>query len=94
MMLRSRAPTNENCSVRGMGVADMVSVSTFTFTWRSFSLVLTPNFCSSSMMSSPKSLNFTCLPISLCVPMRMSTLPSLRSFSNSFVCFALRALVR
>ena len=38
-----------------MGVADMVSVSTLTFIWRRRSLTDTPNFCSSSMMSRPRS---------------------------------------
>ena len=37
-----------------MGVAVIVSVSTFTFSWRSFSFTETPNFCSSSITSSPE----------------------------------------
>ena len=90
-MLMSLAPINENWRVRGMGVADMVSVSTLTFILRSFSFVATPNFCSSSIMSSPKSLNFTLFPMSLCVPTMMSTLPSARSASTSFVFLGLRA---
>ena len=60
---RSRAPISENCKVRGIGVAVMVRVSTLTFIWRSFSFTLTPNFCSSSIISSPKSLNLMLLPI-------------------------------
>ena len=91
IVLRSRAPTSENCRVRGMGVALMVSVSTLVFIWRNFSFVETPNFCSSSMMSSPKSLNFTLLPMSLCVPIRMSIFPSARSFRMAVVCLVLRA---
>ena len=59
---------SENWECAGMGVALIVSVSTFTFICFSFSLTETPNFCSSSTMSSPRSLNFTVLPISLCVP--------------------------
>ena len=94
MMLMSRAPISENCRVRGIGVALIVSVSTFTFSWRSFSLVLTPNFCSSSMMSRPRSCHFTVLEISLCVPTTMSVLPSLRSSSNCLVSLAERALLR
>ena len=94
MTLRSRAPNNENCKVRGMGVADIVSVSTLVFICRSFSLADTPNFCSSSIMSRPKSLNFTFLPMSFCVPIRMSILPSARSFSKAVVCFAVLARVR
>ena len=35
-------PAGENCSVRGIGVADMVSVSTLVFSLRSFSFVATP----------------------------------------------------
>ena len=89
--LMSRAPINENCNVRGMGVADMVSVSTLVLSVRSFSLVDTPNFCSSSMISSPKSCHFTVFPISLCVPMMMSILPAARSSSTCRVCFAERA---
>ena len=76
---RSLAPMSENCSVRGMGVAVSVRVSTLVRICLSFSLTETPNFCSSSMMSSPRSLNFTLLPTSLCVPMMMSVLPSSRS---------------
>ena len=59
MMDRSRAPSSENCKVRGIGVAVRVRVSTECFIWRSFSLAVTPNFCSSSMMRRPKSLNST-----------------------------------
>ena len=94
MVLMSRAPTSENWSVRGMGVADMVRVSMLVFSWRSFSFVATPNFCSSSMMSSPMSLNLTDLPISLCVPTIMSIFPSAKSANTSRVCLALRARVR
>ena len=74
--------------------AVIVSVSTFTFMARSFSFVDTPNFCSSSMIRSPRSLNCTCLPISLCVPMMISTLPALRSSNTSLVSLAERARVR
>src|SRR3712207_7534974 len=41
-----RSPMSENWSVRGMGVALMVSVSTLVLSLRSFSFVDTPNFCS------------------------------------------------
>ena len=61
MTLRSRAPMSENCRVRGMGVAVRVRQSTLAFICLSFSLALTPNFCSSSMMRSPRSLNFRLL---------------------------------
>ena len=94
MILMSRAPINENCSVRGMGVAVMVSVSTLVFILRSFSFVETPNFCSSSMISSPRSLNFTVFPMSLCVPIMISIFPSSRSLRISLVFLALLALDR
>ena len=55
MMLISRMPERERYSVRGMGVADSASVSTVARNWRSLSLCLTPNRCSSSMMISPRS---------------------------------------
>ena len=72
MTLKSRAPSSENCKVRGIGVAVRVSTSTLVRSDLSFSLTATPNFCSSSMMSSPRSFHMTCLPTSLWVPMRMS----------------------
>ena len=94
MMLISLAPMRENCKVRGMGVADMVSVSMFDLSCRIFSLVDTPNFCSSSMMSSPMSFHFTVLPMSLWVPMMMSMRPAASSSRISRVFFALLALDR
>ena len=83
---RSRAPISENCKVRGIGVAVMVRVSTLTFIWRSFSFTLTPNFCSSSIISSPKSLNLMLLPIILCVPIRILILPSPKFLSRCGNC--------
>ena len=88
---RSREPISENCSVRGIGVAVIVSVSTSALNWRSFSLAATPNFCSSSIISNPRSLNPTFLPRILCVPIRMSIRPSATSFNiwlTSAVLFA------
>ncbi len=46
-----------NCNVLGMGVAVNVSTSTLFFISLNFSLTETPNFCSSSTIKSPKSLN-------------------------------------
>ena len=92
--LKSRAPISENCKVRGIGVALIVRVSTFVFISFSFSFTLTPNFCSSSTISSPRSRNFTVLPINLCVPIRMSIFPSAKSASSCFTSFGLRARVR
>ncbi len=91
---RSRAPISENCRVLGIGVALIVRVSTFTLSCFSFSLTATPNFCSSSTISNPKSLNFTDLLISLCVPIRISILPASKSDIISFVSLAERARER
>ncbi|MNY43364.1 hypothetical protein D3C86_1783160 [compost metagenome] len=86
MMDKSRAPINEKCKVRGIGVAVSVSVSTFTRKARSFSLDVTPNFCSSSMIMIPRSLNFTSLLSSRCVPITISTLPSASLARVSLIC--------
>ena len=86
--LRSRAAISENCKVRGIGVAVSVSVSTFALISRSFSFAATPNFCSSSMISKPKFLNFSSLLKRACVPIKISILPSATEESISFFCFA------
>ena len=75
MVLKSRAPIKLNCSVRGMGVAVRVRVSTLARMVLSLSLTATPNFCSSSMISRPRSLNSTRFPTSACVPTKISTCP-------------------
>ena len=56
---KSLAAISENCSVLGIGVAVSVSVSMLVFRVLSLSFTVTPNLCSSSMIKSPKSLNFT-----------------------------------
>ena len=75
MTLISRMPVMAISSVRGMGVADMDSTSTLTRIAFSRSLCSTPKRCSSSMMTRPRSLNWTSLPKSRCVPMTTSILP-------------------
>ena len=90
MVLMSRMPLSAMFSVRGMGVALSVSVSTCFVRSRSFSLWVTPKRCSSSMISSPKSLNSTFLFSSLCVPMSRSTRPSFTRCNISFTCLGLR----
>ncbi len=57
IILISLMPDNESCSVLGIGVALNVNVSTFLLIDAIFSLWLTPNRCSSSIIKSPKSLN-------------------------------------
>ncbi|EJX09449.1 hypothetical protein EVA_02439 [gut metagenome] len=72
----------------------MVSVSTFTFTCFKRSLTATPNFCSSSMISNPKSFHLTVFPINLCVPTRISIFPSANSCNTRLVCDVERARLK
>ena len=78
---KSRRPSSDIASVRGIGVAVSVSTSTSARSAFSASFWRTPKRCSSSMMTRPRRLNFTSFCISLCVPMTMSSLPSASSFS-------------
>ena len=90
MVDRSRMPLMAMFRVRGMGVAERVSISTpmkFSF---SFSLCFTPNRCSSSMMTRPRSWKRTSLESRRWVPTTMSTLPDCRPRRVSFCCFAVR----
>ncbi len=64
-----------------MGVALMASTSTLARSFLSRSLCPTPNRCSSSMTTSPRSLNRTRAPSSWWVPMTISTLPSATSWT-------------
>ena len=57
MIDMSRMPTSDMFSVRGIGVALIVSTSTFLRICLIFSLCATPNRCSSSTTSSPRSRN-------------------------------------
>ncbi len=84
MTLMSRTPASDICSVRGIGVADIEITSTRSFSWRSSSFCLTPKRCSSSTMIRPRSLGRTSRDSSRCVPMRMSSLPSLKRLTASF----------
>ena len=66
-----------------MGVAVSVSTSTFSFNFLIFSLWVTPNRCSSSIINSPRSLNCTSADNTRWVPMTISTWP----FSKSVTVF-------
>ena len=90
MIDMSRMPTSDMFSVRGIGVALIVSTSTFFRICLIFSLCATPNRCSSSTTSRPRSRNSTSFDSSRCVPTMMSTLPAARSASAA-ACSALRA---
>ncbi|MNQ97053.1 hypothetical protein D3C85_1126810 [compost metagenome] len=77
MTEKSRMPSSDMPSVRGMGVAVSVSTSTSARRALSASFWRTPKRCSSSMITRPRRLNFTSLDRILWVPMTMSTRPSL-----------------
>ena len=62
-------------SVRGMGVAESVSTSTFTLRRFMASLWVTPKRCSSSTMSRPSFLNDVSSLSRRWVPMTRSTSP-------------------
>ena len=51
----SRMPVRDICSVRGMGVAERLTTSTCSLSWRSSSFWRTPKRCSSSTMTRPRS---------------------------------------
>ena len=53
----SRIPNNAKFNVRGIGVAVKVNTSNFCLFAFNFSFAFTPNFCSSSIIKSPKFLN-------------------------------------
>ena len=73
---KSRRPSSDMASVRGIGVAVSVSTSTSARSALSRSLWRTPKRCSSSMITRPRFLNLTRSCSSLCVPMTMSISPS------------------
>ena len=81
MIDMSRMPTSDMFSVRGIGVAVIVSTSTRLRICLMRSLCATPKRCSSSTTSSPRSRNSTSFESSRCVPTMMSTLPAARSSS-------------
>ena len=72
----SRTPNSDMCSVRGIGVAVIVSTSTVERSALSRSFTSTPNRCSSSITSRPRFANRTSGDARRCVPMRISTWPS------------------
>ena len=78
MVLISRIPVIAISSVRGIGVADRARTSTAVRSRFSCSLCSTPNRCSSSMITSPRSLKATSFDNSRWVPTTTSTRPSAR----------------
>ena len=71
----SRSPASDIWSVRGIGVAERLSTSTRSLSWRSSSFCFTPKRCSSSTISRPRSFGRTSRESSRWVPIRMSTSP-------------------
>ena len=82
----SRSPSRPMCSVRGMGVAVIVSTSTICRSAFSRSFTSTPNRCSSSITTSPRLWKCTSGWASRCVPMTMSIEPSSRRRMISVCC--------
>ena len=75
MIDRSRMPDIAMFSVRGIGVAVRVRMSTSARSAFRRSLCRTPKRCCSSMITRPRSLNLICSLSSLCVPTTMSIWP-------------------
>ena len=82
-------PAIARCSVRGIGVAVSVSTSTCVRAFLIRSLCATPNRCSSSITSRPRSLNRTSGDSARCVPITTSIVPA-ASFLIVSACSALR----
>ena len=79
----SRTPESDICIVRGMGVADNVSTSMYSRRFFICSLCPTPNRCSSSMITRPKSCGLTSRDSRRWVPTRISTEPEAKPSSAS-----------
>src|SRR6266567_2894686 len=90
IVLMSRTFTSDMCSVRGIGVAVIVSTSiSLRICFRS-SLCATPKRCSSSTINNPRLKKTTSFCSRRCVPMTISTFPKARSSSTCFCSFSER----
>jgi len=93
----SRMPVTAISRVRGIGVADIVSTSTFARICLRCSLCSTPKRCSSSTITRPRSLNLVSFANSRWVPITTSTEPSARPRITSVDSFSVwkreRALI-
>jgi hypothetical protein len=88
MIDMSRMPTSDMFNVLGMGVAVIVSTSTRLRICLMRSLCATPNRCSSSTTSRPRSLKVTSFDSSRCVPTTTSTFPDATPARASLIsCF-------
>ena len=77
-------------SVRGIGVAESVRTSTFLHSDFSFSFCATPKRCSSSIITRPKSRNFTSFETRRWVPTTISISPRFKRRIISSCCFGVR----
>ena len=84
IILISLIPTKDRCSVLGIGVAVRVKTSTSVLISLSRSLWATPNLCSSSITTNPRSLKNTSFCSNLCVPIQISTAPEANDLTNVF----------
>ena len=73
--------------VLGIGVALIDNISGVIPLFLKVFLWLTPNLCCSSVITSPKFLNFTSSCIKLCVPISKSISPVNNLFKMSFFLF-------
>ncbi len=87
---KSRMPSSDIASVRGIGVAVSVSTSTSARSFFSCSFWRTPKRCSSSMITRPRFANLTSAWISLWVPMTRSMVPALIPASAACTSFGER----
>ena len=90
----SLIPIRDCSSVLGIGVAVNVSLWTWVAKFCSLSFASTPNLCSSSITINFKLLNVTSSLKSLCVPITISTVPSLTPLIISFKSFFFTNLLK
>ena len=92
--VKSLIPVRLISSVRGIGVAVRVRTSTLLLNDLIFSLCVTPNRCSSSITSKPRSLNLISSDRRRCVPMMRSISPSLNLEITCLASLLVRNLLR
>lgn len=83
----SLSPERARLRLRGIGVAESERTCTLCLRAFIFSLSLTPNLCSSSMIMSQRFLNVSFSERTLWVPIRISIFPSASFFCICVNCF-------
>ena len=81
-------PVTAISSVRGIGVADIARTSTVVRNFFRASFCSTPKRCSSSTITSPRSLNCTSFESIRCVPITTSTAPDAKLLRISLLSLA------